>query len=206
MSRLVPIVCLAAATGFGPALAQPRSDPDWPCVQRKQPTISAGAVWSGPDLASAGPWTQDFPAAALAQRLASRRTDLAEADRLIEEFARDAGPDRAQKLTRVFAGVLELVNAERDRIIGGITRYARGQRLLAERIREEGDRIGAVRNAPGGEGPKELGELETRFAWDKRVFEERNQALQYVCEAPVMLEQRLFEIGRKIQERLAAPG
>ena len=185
-----------------PVAAQPRPDPDWPCIQRKQPTISAGAVWSGPDLAAADTWTKDFPAAALAQRLASRRTDLAEADRLIEEFAREAGPERAERLTRVFAGVLELLNAERDRIIGGIVRYARGQRLLAERIRDEGDRIGAVRNAPGVEGPKEVGDLETRFAWDKRVFEERNQALQYVCEAPVMLEQRVFEIGRKIAERL----
>jgi hypothetical protein len=203
MFRVLSIACIVIiAAGVGPALAQPRLDPDWPCVQRKQPTIAAGAVWSGPDLASAGPWAADFPAAALAQRLASRRTDLSEADRLIEEFARDAGPERAQRLTRVFAGVLELINAERDRIIGGITRYARGQRLLAERIRDEGDRISAVRNAPSPEGPKDLGELETRFAWDKRVFEERAQALQYVCETPVALEQRLFEIGRRIAERL----
>lgn len=202
MSRLLPIVCLAAATGFGPALAQPRSDPEWPCVQSKQPTIAAGAVWSGPDLASAGPWAADFTAAALAQRLASRRKDLPEADQMIEEFAKEAGPERARRLTRVFAGVLELVNAERDRIIGGITRYARGQRLLAERIRDEGDRISAVRNAPGAEGQKDLSELETRFAWDKRVFEERAQALQYVCETPVALEQRLFEIGRRIGEKL----
>ena len=200
------LATLLAATALRPALAQPRADPDWPCVQRRQPTISAGAVWSGPDLASAGPWADDFPAAALAQRLASRRTELFEANRLIDEFAREAGPDRAVRLTRVFAGVLELINTERDRIIGGITRYARGQQVLAERIRAEGDRIGAVRTAPGGELPKELAELETRFAWDKRVFEERSQALQYVCEAPVLLEQRLFEIGRRIGERLGSPG
>ena len=35
------------------------------------------------------------------------------------------------------------------------------------------------------------------------MFEERNQALQYVCETPVMLEQRLFEIGRR-SERLTS--
>lgn len=201
MVRMMSAAVLIAAACC-PALAQPRPDPDWPCVQRKQPTISVGAVWSGPDLAAAGPWGQDFPAAALAQRLASRRTGLDEVGPLLDAFAGEAGPERATRLTRVFAGVLELVNAERGRIIAGITRYARGQQLLAQRIRDEGDTIGAVRNAPAAEVAKDAQEIETRFAWDKRVFEERAQALQYVCESPVMLEQRLFEIARRIQERL----
>src|SRR5215217_8204582 len=102
------------------AQAQPRPDPDWPCVQRKVPTISAGAVWSGPDPAGAGEWDKDFEAAALAQKLASRRTSLKEADQLIDAFANDATQDKAQRLTRVFAGVLELINTERDRVLHGI--------------------------------------------------------------------------------------
>ncbi len=201
--RTAPAACLAALLLVaGPALAQPKPDPDWPCVQRKVPTITIGAVWSGPDPAGAGEWGRDFPAAALAQRLASRRTPLPETDALIDAFAKEAGAERATRLTRVFAGLHALVNAERSTLMTGIERYARGQRQLAERIREESDRVSAVRDAVEVTAPKEQEELEQRFAWDRRIFEERSQALDYVCETPVLLEQRLFEIARKIQARL----
>jgi hypothetical protein len=183
------------------ALAQ-NSTEDWPCVQRKVPTISAGAIWSGPDLASASPWSEDSEAAQLAQKLASRRVDLDEADRLIEEFAKSAGREKDTRLVRVFAGALELINAERDRILQGIQRYARGQRLLADRIREQSDKIGAVRDEPAAQPSKDLTEVERQFAWDKRIFEERRRSLTYVCETPIILERRAFEIARRIQERL----
>jgi hypothetical protein len=62
--------------------------------------------------------------------------------------------------------------------------------------------VSAAKDAPDAETSKEVQELETRFAWDRRIFEERNQALEFVCETPVLLEQRLFEISRKIQGRL----
>jgi hypothetical protein len=167
------------------------------------PTVSIGAVWSGPDPAAAGPWGQDFQAAALAQRLASRRTPLEEVDGLIEAFAKEAGEDKAQRLTRVFVGVHELINAERDKIMAGIVRYARGQKRLADRIRDEADRISALKDAPDAPPSPELQEIETRFTWDRRIFDERTQALQFVCETPVLLEQRLFAIARKIQARLS---
>jgi hypothetical protein len=86
--------------------------------------------------------------------------------------------------------------------MAGIERYARGQRRLAERIRDAADKISAVKDAPDTATPQALAELETQFTWDKRIFEERSQSLQYVCESPVLLEQRLFEIARKIQAQL----
>jgi hypothetical protein len=195
---------LAAMVFFAPApsLSQPQANGDWPCVQRKVPTISVGAVWSGPEPSSAGDWTKDSEAAALAQKLASRRTSLNDADQLIEAFANDVGGDTAQRLTRVFAGVLELINTERDRILHGIERYARGQRRLADRVRDESDRVSAVKDSPGAVVTEEARALESQFNWDRRIFEERSQALTYVCETPVLLEQRLFEIARRIQQRL----
>jgi hypothetical protein len=196
-------IALAHAASF--AQAQPRSDPDWPCVQRKVPTIAAGAIWSGPDLSAAGAWDKDFEAAALAQSLASRRTDWGEADRLLDEFAKKAGMEKAQRLTRVFAGVLELINTERGRVLQGIERYALGQRRLAERIREESEKITAVKDEPGAELPKEMKDLDTQFTWDRRIFAERRQALTYVCETPVLLEQRAFELARRIASRLDGP-
>ncbi len=203
IARLAVVLAfLWLATWPGGTAAQPRTDPDWPCVQRKVPTISAGAVWSGPDPGAAGEWNRDAEAAALAQKLASRRTDIDAFGHLIDEFAQAAGADKQQRLTRLFAGVLDLVNRERDRILQGIERYARGQRLLADRLREASDRISAARDSPGAEPTADIKDVELQFAWDKRIFDERRQSLSYVCEMPVLLEKRVFDTARLIQEHL----
>ncbi|CAA2144628.1 hypothetical protein [Methylobacterium bullatum] len=206
LSRTFVLALAAGGLLFGPALAQPKADPDWPCVQRKVSTLSPGTVWTGPDLEAAGPWGDDYEAASLAQKIASRRTELGEVDPLLDEFVAKAGDDKAKRLTRVFAGVFEVVNNERNRVIGGITRYAQGQRRMAERIRQEADQISSVKDGPSAndarEMPKEASELETKFAWDRRIFQERSQSLTYVCEVPTLLEQRLGEVARKIQARL----
>ena len=165
------------------------------------PTISAGAVWSGPDLAGAGEWGKDFEAAALAQKLASRRTSLEEADQLIDAFA-NATQDKAQRLTRVFAGVL---GADQHR---ARSRPARHRALCPRPApprrpgsgRERPD--SAVKDSPGAVTTRTAARSKASSAWDRRIFEERSQALTYVCEAPVLLEQRLFEIARRIQARL----
>ncbi len=176
---------------------------DWPCVQRRVGKISAGVVWSGPDPAEAGAWEKDFDAAALAQKLASRRTAMEDVDGLIDAFLDKAGPDgKTPRLTRVFAGVLDLVNAERDRVVQGIGRYARGQTKLAERVRLEADKLGDATDAPNPPQTKEIQDLETALKWDKRIFEERSRSLTYVCETPVLLERRVFEIARRLQQRL----
>lgn len=205
-SRTLLLAMTAGSLVCGPALAQPKADPDWPCVQRKVSTLSPGTVWTGPDLEAAGPWGDDYEAASLAQKIASRRTELGEVDPLLDEFVAKAGDEKAKRLTRVFAGVFEVVNNERNRVIGGITRYAQGQRRMAERIRQEADQISSVKDGPSAndarEMPKEASELETKFAWDRRIFQERSQSLSYVCEVPTLLEQRLGEVARKIQARL----
>lgn len=205
MTRLVALA-LGFALAAGPALAQPRQDPDWPCVQRKVASLSSGQFWTGPDLTAAGDWGGDNDAAVLAQKIASRRTDLSQVDPLLDAYAAKAGADRARGLTHVYAGVFEVINAERDKVVGGIARYAQGQRRMAERIRDEADKISQVKDSPGvadaTELPKDQSELETKFAWDRRIFQERSQSLTYVCEVPQLLEQRLGEIARKIQARL----
>ncbi|KQP06029.1 hypothetical protein ASF28_17530 [Methylobacterium sp. Leaf99] len=206
MIRSFTLPVLALGLLAGPALAQPKGDPDWPCVQRKVSTLSPGTVWTGPDLAEAGAWGDDFEAASLAQKIASRRTPLGEVDPLLDAFAETAGAEKGKRLTRVFAGVFEILNGERNKVISGIGRYAQGQRRMAERIRDEADKISATKDGPSAQDardmPKEASELETKFAWDRRIFQERSQSLTYVCEVPTLLEQRLGEIARRIQTRL----
>ena len=202
-------LALLLSVSAGTALAQPKIDPDWPCVQRKVETLSPGQFWTGPDIASAGDWGSDNDAAVLAQKIASRRTDLSQVDPLLDDFAAKFGSDKDAKdkaLTRVYAGAFEVLNGERNKIMNGIARYAQGQRRMAERIRDEADKVSQIKDAPSRgdetELPKDQTELETKFAWDRRIFQERSQSLTYVCEVPQLLEQRLGELGKRIQERL----
>lgn len=185
-----------------PALAQPKRDPDWPCVQPRTATISLAAVWAGPDLASAGPWTDDQDAATLAHKLASRRTALTEVGPLLDSFVKEAGPEAKTRLLHVFAGVFEIINTERSQILEGITRYAKGQQRLADRLRDESDQLSAAKDLPEAKETPETKVLEEKLAWDTRIFDERAHSLKYVCESPVILEQRVFEISRQIQARL----
>ncbi|WP_454918655.1 hypothetical protein [Xanthobacter sediminis] len=195
-------LAVLALVACGPALAQPKADPDWPCAQRKTPDISLAAVWSGPDLAAAGPWTDDQDAATLAVKLASRRTPLDQVGGLLDAFAKEAGAEAKTRLVRVFAGVYEIISLDRAKVVDGITRYARGQQRLAERLREEGDALGKAKDSPEAADTRESKDLEEKLNWDTRIFEERSHSLTYVCETPVLLEQRVFEIGRQIAERL----
>jgi hypothetical protein len=185
---------------------------DWPCAQRRAGTISVAAVWAGPDIAQAGAWDQDADAAELARKLASRRTPTEDFDGLLDAFVAKAGADeRELRLTRVFAGALELINAERDRVLSGIVRYARGQSRLAQQVRKDAEDVSDAMEAKDGppkdEAPndghaKTLEDARTRFKWDKRIFDERSRSLTYVCETPSQLERRAFEIARRIQQRL----
>ena len=208
MIRTTALILLLSATATA-ALAQPKTDPDWPCVQRKVETLSPGQFWTGPDIAAAGDWGSDNDAAVLAQKIASRRTDLSQVDPLLDTFAAKFGADKDAKdkaLTRVYAGVFEVINGERSKIMGGIARYAQGQRRMAERIRDEADKISQVKDAPSQgdatELPKDQTDLETKFAWNRRIFQERSQSLTYVCEVPQLLEQRLGELAKRIQAHL----
>jgi hypothetical protein len=38
--------------------------------------------------------------------------------------------------------------------------------------------------------------------WDTRIFEERRKTMNFVCEVPVLIEQRLFALARAIQQSL----
>jgi hypothetical protein len=40
--------------------------------------------------------------------------------------------------------------------------------------------------------------LEEELDWSTRIFKDRQQSLTYVCETPVILEQRAFSLGRSI--------
>ena len=104
----------------------------------------------------------------------------------------------------MFDGTLDLINEERDKVLSGIARYARGQRALAAKVSADAENAADAQEKQG-EGvvaPETLEKANPELKWDKRIFNDRAQALTYVCESPVLLEQRAFAIARAIQEKL----
>ncbi len=188
-------------TTFAPAAAGSAA-PAWPCAQRKVGAIGPGTIWSGPDLALGADWDHDLKLASLAQKLASRRTDIAEAESDIVAFAQDAGTDKDKQLTKLFVGVLDIINTDREKVLQGISRYAAGQERLAERLRQESDAISSIQNEPALTFSANTTGKAKEFEWDQRIFNDRRQALAYVCETPSLLERRAFEIARRIQAQL----
>jgi hypothetical protein len=193
---------------FGVAQGLAASDPanpDWPCVQRKVPSISAGAVWGGPEIRNEDrSWEEQPDIADLVRRISSRRMPLEEAFAAIDSFATASGADRNGRLTLLFTGMLQTVNAERLELMQGIERYTRRQRELAAKINAERAELDALRarEDPGGHETAKIQDLQKAFEWDTRVFRERQESLAFVCESPVLLEQRLFALARHVESLL----
>lgn len=195
-----------AAIGAAQALAAgDAGDPDWPCVQRKVASISAATVWDGPEIPKDGErWRGEADIAGLVREISSRRMPLEQAYAAIDGFAATLGTDRNERLTLLFAGILQTIDAERLALIQGIERYTRRQKQLADKVKSERGELQALR-AKQGLGAAEdarLKELDKAVQWDTRVFEERRESLSYVCESPILLEQRLFALARHVASLL----
>lgn len=179
-------------------------DADWPCVQRKVGSLSYGQMWSGPPIegAAAKAWRDDREIEALASTLVARRTSIDEAKAAIADFAAKAGDKKSERLTSLFAATFDELNGQRSRIVDGIERYARKQRSLSERIKDESLKIAETQKDMASQMSPEGQQQQDALNWDTRVYEERTQSLTYVCETPVILEQRAFDLGREIQGAL----
>jgi hypothetical protein len=193
------IVCMLGVAGFGPgALAAADDDPDWPCVQRLVPEIAPAVIWSGPPLdavdGTASPLIDQ-----LAVELAARRVPIEDAAAQVEKFAQTLNDEQKQKeLTQLFARTLEIINHDRTSIIKGIKKYARGERALAETIREKNEQLSKL-------AADQVVERDTLIAerdWDVRIYDDRRSSLSYLCEQPVLLEQRAFALARTIVSHL----
>ena len=175
-----------------PAPAEPASE--WPCVQRLVPEIAAAQVWSGPPLDQVE-GEPDPALQALAGELAARRVPLPEAQAMVEDFAAGLADDeKPARLSRLFKQTLGNINQDRSSIIAGIRRFTRGQRELAERINQRNAELRALPQ----DQVMERERLSAERDWDVRVFDDRRASLTYLCEQPVLLEQRAFALGRTI--------
>jgi len=197
-SLLLACAVLWWSAGAAPVASATGEDPDWPCVQRLVPEIAPGMLWAGPPLDAVD--GEPVPAIeALAGELAARRVPLEEAEAQVEEFAESFGNEQKdEQLTRLFARTLEIINRDRSSIIQGIRKYARGQRALADRINVRNEELIEL----AADQVLERDALRAERDWDLRVYEDRRASLGYLCEQPVLLEQRAFALARAIAGHL----
>jgi hypothetical protein len=187
---------------IGPAQAVDPRNPDWPCVQAKVPEMSVAAVWAGPPLDDVGnKWESDTQVKDVVSRLAARRTPVEEAQKIATDFLAGSGDARQERAKLVFAGLFDTLNRLRAEVINGIERYTRRQREFAERIRADTLRLRALQDQPAAD-QKEVEQLGEQVQWDTRIFEDRRRTIGYVCEVPVVIEQRLFALSRTIQQAM----
>ncbi len=198
----LPLSLFALLLAATPALANDPTDPDWPCVQRKAPHLSIGQMWTGPTPDAASTAAAARPdVQALADRIALRRTPMDQAETAIAEFAASADP---AALTGLFQATFDRIDTLRSRLIDGIGRYARGQKDLAARVETSRARMAELEAAATPDYDA-MDQVEKQLDWDSRIFDERRQSLTYVCETPVILEQRAFALARAIAGHLPPP-
>jgi hypothetical protein len=186
----------------GMALAADARFPDWPCNQVKVPEISVAAVWAGPTIDDVGnAWEEDAGIKDLVARLAARRTPLEEAQKAISDVITGTESERPKKAKLLFAGLLTTLNHERSEAMQGIERYFRKQKEFAAQIRSTILQLHELQDRPDPDQSR-VDELTNRVEWDTRVFEERRKTINFVCEVPVVIEQRLFALARAIQQSL----
>jgi hypothetical protein len=166
------------------------------------PEISLAAVWAGPALDDVQTkWKDDAKVSALVSKLSARKTPLDEAEKSVKEFLAGSATDKTTNAKLLFAGLFETLNAQRAQVMIGLERVSRKQRDAADKIREETLALQALQGVtPRDEAKVEA--LSNELIWKTRIFEDRHKVVRFVCEVPTSIDQRLFALGRVIQQEM----
>lgn len=207
----IAIRVAAAVLLLSPPLAAAQTlQGDWPCKQVRVPEIALGGVWTGPAIdRERADWRNDAAVADLVARLAPRRTTQEEAEKLISDFAAQAGAVQAgaarrARLTLLFAGLYERMNDERREVVMGLDRFGRRLKDMAAKTRDETQAFYDLQNRKPPE-PEAIRKSAEALQWRVRLFEEQRKMIAYVCESPALIEQRFGALARAIVAAMDAP-
>jgi hypothetical protein len=181
--------------------ADPRY-PDWPCAQAKVPEISLPAVWAGPPLDDVqDKWKDDPKVNTLVTKVAARRLPLDDAEKDIKAYLAASTNDKVKAGKLLFAGLFDTLNAERSTVMNGLERVMRKQREAADRVRTDTIALQGLQSEASPDQQK-VDELSNQLLWETRIFEDRRKVVRFVCEVPTTIDQRLFALGRVIQQEI----
>ena len=198
------VAVLLAASSVRSALALDPRYPDWPCQQLKVPEISIASVWNGPPIDAADKGKPVDPKEAeLVARVAARRTPIEDARKLIADFVVGTKDEKLEKAKSLFVALYATLNAQRDEVMNGIERFSRKQKAMAEEIREQTRKMRELQDAPNAD-PAQSSEIANQLSWQTRIFDDRRKSTAYVCDVPVLIEKRLFDLASAIQADLGS--
>jgi hypothetical protein len=126
---------------------------------------------------------------------------LDDAQKAITEFLSAPGTDKMTTGKLLFAGLFEQLNAERSSVMGGLERVTRKQRQAADKIRTDTIALQTLQDVTPPDQPK-IEELGNQLVWETRIFEDRRRVVKFVCDVPTAIDQRLFALGRTIQQEI----
>ena len=177
---------------------------NWPCEQKFVAELSPGTIWNGPPLDDAmKAWHNNDKIRDLAGALAQDTTEEADGVKQINDFAAGLKDDKNNQLTLLFAALFENFNNERKFMQGGIKKFFHRQEDVAAKVNKISQEIRQAQKKGMKEGSPEDKKLKTQLDWANRVYDDRQKLLPYVCEVPVLLEQKLGSYGRAIQTQMA---
>lgn len=183
-------ILLVLAIALGAAAP---ADPDWPCVQRLVPSLTAGTFWPGREPTK--DWRADPRIAALVGDVTARGRPVDAGVDALARFAATRPGDEA--LAEVFAGLVDTSNEERGRAVERLREITRQQRALADAAA----RVAAELNALPPDAPAaRREEVASRRALMVRQYEEVQRTVRYSCEIPVDIEARLGRFAQALQQ------
>ena len=180
--------------------AQTTADPDWPCIQVLVPQISAASIWDGPSVDDVEKTElYEEPSRELVFAVVEKHEPLTDTDldNYVNQFSAE---QRNPSLTYLFGALLKRFNDKRRQQISTIKRYTRTQIKSAEEIENLMDQKAEFENQQVSS--EQLDELESKLHWQKRMFKEREQAFNYLCELPQEIAQQAGEAARTISAKL----
>ena len=176
---------------------------DWPCEQKYVAQLSYGTMWTGAALDDAlKSWHQNDGLREIVTLLSDETTSEADGVKAIDEFAGKLGSDKSKQLTELFAALFETMGDKRTSAQDGVKKYFRRQEAVAHEV----NKLQADLRAMQAKGPKvddpKLLELKKGLAWNNKVYDDRQRLTPYVCQIPIIIEQKLGAYARAIQAHM----
>jgi phytoene dehydrogenase-like protein len=193
---------LGLLTGPGADLAGAASDAskDWPCKQALVPELSYQLLWTGP---SPEPYFDNWRGKQARTNVIAEVTSLAlpraKARERLADYLAARAPVGDDATARIFAGIFQTIQDKRREAIAAIKRYSRGQQRAMDRIAELLRRLDAQLSADAPDRPA-VRRTRAELDMTRRVFEERRRSIRALCEQPTLMEQRLGDLARVLQQ------
>ena len=177
---------------------------DWPCIQALVPELSPVVVW--PEYieeSDIGSWRKDTDIKRVVNKFGQLEVFTDDDRQGIADYA-EAIPEeqRLQTLNSVADGILYRFNQRRTHYIKGIKKYSRQQSAVALQIEDFLNQKAELESSTAADAKERIAELDATARWHQRIFDQRENAITPLCDAPVELETLLGDVLREFAQYL----